>query len=438
MIDHRPLQFFSKTLNGSQRNYSTIQKELLSIYLNIEAFRNYLYGRTFIVLCDHRPLVHLYNLKDPNPRLVRIRVELSDYQFRVIHIPGNRNSVADALSRISIDDAKPLEQVIEENTDNDSKIVCRAITRQKAKLGESSSVKRNDYYIHEESGFLTKPGRFDHIFSIISSRQMNTLNKIIDTSQDDFPNNCLKSLDDMRSLAILKIGVNPNLNASLFHTIVNSMATIEESGFDDLAINVDLGDEQNLFAFKWILREKFAGTRIKITVFLNRIVELTQIQHIEQVLRLYHESILGGHCGIERMKKTIAKFYKWPTMTKDIIEFVKRCLTCEKTKFVRNTKVPLQITSAGSRPFEHVFIDYVGPINPESSAGHKYLFTATCDLTKFFIAIPTLDCSAVTTADCLIEHVILKYDFPMVLTADNASYLRAEMFKELNKKLKIK
>lgn len=437
----RPLRFYSKTLNGPQRNYSTIQRELLSIYLNIEAYRNYLYGRNFIVLCDHRPLVHLYNLKDPNSRLVRIRIELSDYQFKVIHIPGNRNNVADALSRISIDDAKPLEQVIEENTDSESQKICRAITRQKAKLSDLPSDNRSDFRIHEDSGFLIKPGKFDHVFSIISSRQAKTLERIIDTSKEDFADfqNNLKPLDRMRSLAILKIGVNPELNTSLFHAIVNQIAKIiDENDLDDVAINIDLGNEQNLFAFKWTLREKFAGTKIGVTIYLNNIIELTQIQHIQQVLRLYHESMLGGHCGIERMKKTIGKFYKWPTMSKDIIEFVKSCLICEKTKVVKNTKVPLQITGAGARPFEHIFIDYVGPINPESSGGHKYVFSATCDLTKYVIAVPTIDCTAETTADCLVENIILKYDFPSKLTADNASYFRAEMFRELNKKLKIK
>lgn len=174
---------------------------------------------------------------------------------------------------------------------------------------------------------------------------------------------------------------------------------------------------------------------------MNRIIELTQIESINQILKLYHQSVLGGHVGIERMRKTIGSFYKWPSMTNDIKNFVKNCPICEKTKITRHTKMPLQITSTGTKPFEHIFIDYVGPISPDGIDGdkiYKYIFMATCDLTKYVIAIPTENCTAETTANCLVDHVILKYDFPKILTSDNASYFTSDLFKEVNKKLKIK
>lgn len=59
----RPIYFFSKILNGAQRNYSTIQKELLAIVEAIKAFRIYLYGRLFILITDHKPLCYLFNMK---------------------------------------------------------------------------------------------------------------------------------------------------------------------------------------------------------------------------------------------------------------------------------------------------------------------------------------------------------------------------------------
>lgn len=63
----------------------------------------------------------------------------------------------------------------------------------------------------------------------------------------------------------------------------------------------------------------------------------------------------------------------------DIKEYVKKCPTCEKTKTFTNTKVPMQISSLGEVLFDHTFIDFVGPI-PNSSGGHKYIFTGMCDL----------------------------------------------------------
>lgn len=96
----RPIYFFSKTLNETQKRYSTIEKELLAIVESIKAFRPYLYGRYFILITDHKPLCYLFNMKECNSRLFRQKIELLDYNFKIIYRPGAQNHVADALSRI--------------------------------------------------------------------------------------------------------------------------------------------------------------------------------------------------------------------------------------------------------------------------------------------------------------------------------------------------
>lgn len=66
---------------------------------------------------------------------------------------------------------------------------------------------------------------------------------------------------------------------------------------------------------------------------------------IKTIMDLYHKSLLGGHIGIEKMQKTISKFYKWENMNKTIENYVKNCPICEKTKFTINTKIPMEISS---------------------------------------------------------------------------------------------
>lgn len=79
----------------------------------------------------------------------------------------------------------------------------------------------------------------------------------------------------------------------------------------------------------------------------------------------------------------------------------------------------------------------MGPITA-SEGGFRYIFVATCDLTKYSIAIPTIDHTAATIADCFLKHVILNYGFPELVTSDNGPEFANEVFKELNKLLKIK
>lgn len=60
--DHwQPLAFFSKRLNPAQRNYSTYDRELYSMYPSIKHSRELLEGRDFTIFTDHKPLVYSFH-----------------------------------------------------------------------------------------------------------------------------------------------------------------------------------------------------------------------------------------------------------------------------------------------------------------------------------------------------------------------------------------
>lgn len=208
-------------------------------------------------------------------------------------------------------------------------------------------------------------------------------------------------------------------------------------GAEFIAINIDYENVRHYQFFKGTVEEIFKDTNISITFFLNKIVELSEREDIEMILDLYHKSLLGGHVGRDKMSNTIKKFYKWENMEQTIRDYVKKCAVCEKTKTTVNTKVPMQISSLGEILFDHVFIDYVGPI-PQSENGHKYIFTAICDLTKFLVAVPTNDCTALTAAECLIEHIFCRYNFPSRLISDNATSFLSQIIKEVTRIFAIK
>lgn len=95
-----PIAFASRTLNNAERNYPTVEKELLAIVWGCKYFRQYLYGRKFTVVTDHRPLTWIFSVKDPSSRLLRWRLKLEEYEYEVIYKKGSNNTNADALSRI--------------------------------------------------------------------------------------------------------------------------------------------------------------------------------------------------------------------------------------------------------------------------------------------------------------------------------------------------
>jgi hypothetical protein len=96
---NRPITFASRTLNKREINYSTIEKELLSILFALETFYPYLYDTHFILYSDHKPLTYLRVNQHVNPRLGRWMQKLQEFEFEIRHIAGTKNVVADALSR---------------------------------------------------------------------------------------------------------------------------------------------------------------------------------------------------------------------------------------------------------------------------------------------------------------------------------------------------
>ena len=102
----RPIANISKTLTASQRNYSQKQKEALAIYA-LKKFFQYLYGREFILVTDHQPLVAMFG---PNKttlalaanRLSRWALFLRQFNYTIKYRKTSEHSSADVLSRLAV------------------------------------------------------------------------------------------------------------------------------------------------------------------------------------------------------------------------------------------------------------------------------------------------------------------------------------------------
>ena len=94
-----PVQYASKKFSETQKGYSTVERECLATVWGCEKFARFLVGREFILQTDHRPLTFLKSSKTKNNRLLRWSLRLQEFRFRVEHLPGNSNVMADLLSR---------------------------------------------------------------------------------------------------------------------------------------------------------------------------------------------------------------------------------------------------------------------------------------------------------------------------------------------------
>ena len=91
--------YYSRQLKGPEQRYSATEMEALAMLETINHFNYYLYGRSFRVYTDHKPLLQLLTSEHLNPRLRRFAYKLQHWLLEVCYLPGEENSLADALSR---------------------------------------------------------------------------------------------------------------------------------------------------------------------------------------------------------------------------------------------------------------------------------------------------------------------------------------------------
>ncbi|XP_026574490.1 uncharacterized protein K02A2.6-like, partial [Pseudonaja textilis] len=98
-----PRKCMWRTLSKPERNYSQLDKEALAVITGVKRFHEYLYGRTFSIITNHKLLLGILagNKATPNvlsPRMTRWSEFLATYSYQLTHRPGKNITHADALS----------------------------------------------------------------------------------------------------------------------------------------------------------------------------------------------------------------------------------------------------------------------------------------------------------------------------------------------------
>ncbi|UYV72370.1 hypothetical protein LAZ67_9002826 [Cordylochernes scorpioides] len=147
-----------------------------------------------------------------------------------------------------------------------------------------------------------------------------------------------------------------------------------------------------------------------------------------EIMKEYHNHMSNGHLGVARTMYRIKSKYFWPSMLKDVSEFVKTCHLCQSRK--GSNQLPsglLQPIPPANFPFERIGIDF-----------EKWIIVLTDYYTRYAETKAVSEATVKEVSKFLVEDIFLRHEAPQNLISDRGSQFTSNLMEEVMKMCKIK
>uniref|UniRef100_A0A8C6KLF6 Gypsy retrotransposon integrase-like protein 1 n=1 Tax=Nothobranchius furzeri TaxID=105023 RepID=A0A8C6KLF6_NOTFU len=148
------------------------------------------------------------------------------------------------------------------------------------------------------------------------------------------------------------------------------------------------------------------------------------------VIHWAHTARFSIHPGVGRTLALVRRSFWWPSMYRDIKEYISACQVCARNK---GTNQPpsglLKPLPIPSRPWSHIALDFVTGLPP--SKGFSVILSIIDRFSKacHFVPLKSLPSSAVT-AELLIKHVFRLHGIPTEILSDRGPQFLSRVWKE--------
>lgn len=437
----RPIAYASRTLNNSEQNYSTIQKELLGVVWATKYFRPYLLGRHFKIITDHKPLQWLFSLKDPSSMLVRWRLRLEEFDYEIIYKKGSLNKNADALSRIELNNNEGEPQPSTSGTqkqppvepyDDDLQSIIPEIDGSDMSLDDLiSTVQLED--LGPSAPEQTNPNDVDTNATVHSSAQNPVTGiPISDTPVNQGANQIIISVVHHSQA---DVSFKNNIHGNKLKYLVQLSSHRPGLDMQDfineyIAPNVPyhLYFENDPFGkiyelISLVLQNHYQNSNIKFIKCTKYLRDIENNEEKENIVTNFHEG-MTNHRGIDEVEKCIKLSYYWPNIRKTVQNVINRCEICQVAKYDRNPVKPkFNITPTAVRPFQIVHIDC---ISLETS---KFI-SIVDSFSKYAQMYPLESAQAVIIAEKLLTY-FTHHGVPEMIISDNGGEFKNAIVQEM-------
>jgi len=157
-----------------------------------------------------------------------------------------------------------------------------------------------------------------------------------------------------------------------------------------------------------------------------------------EIIRLHHDTPIGGHGGQWKMVELITRNFWWPGVTKEVKRYVEGCNACQRNK--NRTEQPagkLMPNSIPEKPWTHISADFITKL--PLAQGYDSILVVVDRLTKMVHFISTTEkTSAEGLARLFRDNVWKLHGLPKSIISDRGPQFAAGLMRKLNEKLGIK
>ncbi|GFW40733.1 hypothetical protein TNCV_4528221 [Trichonephila clavipes] len=153
--------------------------------------------------------------------------------------------------------------------------------------------------------------------------------------------------------------------------------------------------------------------------------------YIPQKFRFQIFQLIHGlaHPGIKSTVKLMIEKYVWSDIKKQVREWAKACIRCQKCKVSRHTKSKLGEFEQPDERFSVVHIDLIGKLPP--SEGMQYCLTCIDRFSCWMEAIPIPEITAEIVGRAFYEKWICRFGVPAKIVTDQGRQFEAELFRSI-------
>lgn len=132
----------------------------------------------------------------------------------------------------------------------------------------------------------------------------------------------------------------------------------------------------------------------------------------------------GGHVGEVAMKRIMRRFFWWPGMSQDVVQFVKSCETCAVLAR-KNPPLPLSSRELPEGPWEIIQIDFLSI--PGTGVG---TFLVVVDTYSRYLSVIEMGHTDANNTNRALCQTFRTWGFPTIIQSDNGPPFQSSVFIE--------